>query len=181
MTMYSLLYSQMCIVLAGMSRLTWEIQGHFLGNRYLSCKDRGEESWIWSPMYYTVGRHPNPEFQKQMCSQLVHFSFLECVFPHASCWKSHLPRTHSSSTSGWWVLPNTPPLPRQKYSALKHGPLWLQTGVLVAMGYILLLDSSAFPHYSEGLSFHVDGKTLTSQASGSLSQDRLLGNMTQGK
>lgn len=120
MTTYFLPYPKMCIILAGMNRLTWEIQGYFLSNRYLSCKDRGEGSWIWSPMYYTVGRHPNLEFQKQMCSQLVHISFLECVFPHASCWKSHLPKTHSSPTSGWWVLPHTSSIPRQKYLAQQH-------------------------------------------------------------
>lgn len=71
MTMYSLPYPKMSIVLARMCKLTWEIQGHFLSNRYLSCKDKGEGSWICSPMYYTVGRHPNLEFQKQMCSQFL--------------------------------------------------------------------------------------------------------------
>lgn len=47
-------------------------------------------------------------------------SFLECVFPHASCWKSHMPKTYSSSTSGWWVWPHTSPLPRQKYLTQQH-------------------------------------------------------------
>ena len=117
---YSLPYPKMCIILAGMSRLTWEIQGHFLSNKYLSCKDKGEGNWIWSPMYYTVGRHPNLEFQKQMCSQLVHISLLECVFPHVSCWKRHMPKTHSNTTSGWWVLPHTSSLPRQKYLYQQH-------------------------------------------------------------
>lgn len=118
--------------------------------------------------------------KSRLCSQLAQISLLECVFLCASCCKSHLLKAQSNPTSRWWVSANTCLLPRQKCLACS-GPLWIKTVLFVVMGascYLTLpstlISLKCFPSVVTAKHWYITGLS-------SLTQDELLGNVTQGK